>query len=642
MAGSTWVGIQEPASASQTARLGAHSYTQGSTAVYREETVLTGTASGDIIQFASAAPATNLIAPVVRALAEVQSLPLLTTGSKLQVEPISGAAFPISGNTTAILTTGSKLQVEPIAGAVFPISGNASVVVTAQPGMAQINASGGSTIHLMGGMDGNTSNSTARALKVNTSQELVITGAVTVAQVTSAVLSNTSGNITTANPLAVYLQDSTATLAIKGNASVTLTGLPGAVQINTSAGTTALLIAGADGGTSNSTARVLRTNTSGELQVNITNTPTVNVQGNTTAILSTASIVQVEPKAAAVFPISGNVTALLSTAFPAYVPFAGTTASGGLVMMGLDANATNATARAIRVDASGKLLVDAGSLTVGGLVAINTSGGTTMMLVGGQDGGTSNSTARTLNVNASRELLITGPVTISGNASVVVTALPGAVQINTSGGSTMLIVGGVDGGTSNSTARAFRTNTSGEQLVIVNNTPTVNIQGNATAILTTGSIVQVEPKAAAVFPISGNTTAIISTASKILIDGAAGFVLPVGLQMNNVYQGSTALAPQYAAINVSASGVVAVVASGSVRVVVQALAFTNLTSGLVRFLTSNTALTGFMPIDARSGFVLPWNPMGWFRTATGEALNIELSGTSGAGGGMLQYVTPST
>lgn len=510
MAGSTYVNIQEPASSSATAKLGAHSYTQGSTVVFREEMVLTGTASGDVIQFGTADPSTAINAPIIRALiANSSAAPLwitptttvpisgtvtvnaLTTGSKVQVEgnvsaiittaqsiqiePKTGAVFPIStatpsyvpfggtsasggfvamgtdggatnatarslnvnasrellitgnvaisGNSTAILTTGSKVQVEPISGAVFGISGNASVVVTAQPGMAQINTSGGSTIHLVGGMDGNTSNSTARAIKVNTSQELVITGAVTVAQVTSAVLSNTSGNITTANPLAVLLQNSTATVTVQGNVSAA-------------------------------------------------------IAGNTTAVVA------------------------------------------------------------------------------------NSSG-------------------------------------------VITTANPLAVLLQ---GSTAI----------------------------------VTIQGNVSAIITTAQKIQVEPISGVVFGISGNATAIISTASKILIDGAAGFVLPVGAQMNNIYQGSTALPYQYAIIAASASGKTAVVASVTGRIVVISCFMTGLTSGSLQWFSSNTAITGESPIDARSGYVLDYSPAGHFRTSTGEALNLSLASTSGVVGGALTYVVAST
>ena len=40
---------------------------------------------------------------------------------------------------------------------------------------------------------------------------------------------------------------------------------------------------------------------------------------------------------------------------------------------------------------------------------------------------------------------------------------------------------------------------------------------------------------------------------------------------------------------------------------------------------SGTALTGQMNLIANTGFVLPYNPAGWFETAASALLNLELS-----------------
>jgi len=300
------------------------------------------------------------------------------------------------------------------------------------------------------------------------------------------------------------------------------------------------------------------------------------------------------------------------------------TASGGLVMMGLDGTATNSTARPLQINASGELKVT-GSLSANpvGNVAINTTIGTTMLLVGGADANTSNGTARPLNVNASRELVITGAVTVAGNASV-----QGNVSAVISGNATAVL--------SNTSGNI----TTGNPLAVYlqGSTATVTVQGNVTAIQTTASIVRVEVGSSG-FPVSGNVTAIITTGSKIVVEGGP---LSVGLMMNQVYQGTTVLTPQYAGVTVSASGTVAIVTSVTGRIVVLSLVLTNMTSGTVQFLAGTTALCGPMPIDARSGFVLPYNPLGWFRTATGDALNIALASSTGPCGGFLTYVTPST
>jgi hypothetical protein len=45
-----------------------------------------------------------------------------------------------------------------------------------------------------------------------------------------------------------------------------------------------------------------------------------------------------------------------------------------------------------------------------------------------------------------------------------------------------------------------------------------------------------------------------------------------------------------------------------------------------------TALTGQIPLVANSGYAPPWNPMGHFETAAGQALNLELSGAIAVAG----------
>lgn len=50
-----------------------------------------------------------------------------------------------------------------------------------------------------------------------------------------------------------------------------------------------------------------------------------------------------------------------------------------------------------------------------------------------------------------------------------------------------------------------------------------------------------------------------------------------------------------------------------------------------------TALTGQMQPTQGGGFVLPYNPVGWFETTAGELLNMELSGAQSVDG-VLNYV----
>jgi hypothetical protein len=673
----------------------------------------------------------------------------------------STATVTIQGNTTAILSTASKIQVEPGAGSTFNISGNATAVVAnASGGIASGNPLHvfvqGSTATVT--VQGNTSValSTASTGRVELASggvggtsgnplHVTPTTTVPIAGNTTAIVANSSGTITTANPLAVFLQGSTATVSIQGNTTAILS-TASIVRVEPAAGTTFNV-----GG--NTTARVstadwavmdfdtsagsthdrvavgivvpstagpvllgttaglpVTLSTNSTLAVQVQNTVTIQgnstavvgnasgvfttanplpvylqgstaavsiqgnatVAGNVTAILSTASVVRVEtgssgfavsgnvsaqvtPAAGTTFNVAGNVTAILSTAFPAYSPLGGTTAAGGLIVFGTDGSATNSTARALRVDASGKLLVDA-AVTIGGLAQINATAGSTMLLVGGMDGNTSNSTARALRVNASGELLVVGGTLNVG----------GIAQINTTGGSTMLIVGGMDGTSSNSTARALRVDASGKLLVdaavtigglvdpgatagttamlmagadgqssnstawvlltdasgklqvnvlgntsVVGNvsalmqnssgtittanplavllqgsTATVTIQGNATALITTGSIIQVEPKAGAVFPISGNTTARVSTADWAVMDfdtsaGATLDRVAVGIVVPStagpVLLGTTAGLP----VTLSTNSTLAVQVQNTVTIAGNATAAVANSSGLV-------------------------------------------------------------
>ena len=249
---------------------------------------------------------------------------ILTTGSKVQVEPVAGAVFGISGNATAILTTGSKVQVEPVVGAVFPISGNATVVLSALPGAVTLNGLAGTSGLLVYGADGTASNSTARPIKVNASQELLITGAVSISGNATAVL--TTGSKSQVEPIAG------AVFPISGNATAILT-TGSKVQVEP--------VIGAVFGISGNATAILTTGS--KSQVEPIAGSVFPISGNATAILSTASKVQVEPVAGAVFGISGNATAILTTGSKVQVePVAG-------AVFGISGNATAILTTASRI-----------------------------------------------------------------------------------------------------------------------------------------------------------------------------------------------------------------------------------------------------------------------------------------------------
>ncbi len=111
-----------------------------------------------------------------------------------------------------------------------------------------------------------------------------------------------------------------------------------------------------------------------------------------------------------------------------------------------------------------------------------------------------------------------------------------------------------------------------------------------------------------------------------------------GTDTSVLYNGTTSLTPKFAAITASASGatsVVALVAAKKIRVisyVVVANAAVN-----VKFQSNSTDKTGLLYLSANGGVSGAYAPTGHFETASGEALNINLSAAV-AVGGHLTYI----
>jgi hypothetical protein len=111
------------------------------------------------------------------------------------------------------------------------------------------------------------------------------------------------------------------------------------------------------------------------------------------------------------------------------------------------------------------------------------------------------------------------------------------------------------------------------------------------------------------------------------------------LATDALQNGTTALTPKFASISCSSSGdntIVSSVASKKLRV----LAYTLMASGSVnaKWRSNTTDKTGLLYLaGAGYGASPPFNPLGHFETAAGEALNLNLSGAT-AVGGHLTYV----
>lgn len=111
-------------------------------------------------------------------------------------------------------------------------------------------------------------------------------------------------------------------------------------------------------------------------------------------------------------------------------------------------------------------------------------------------------------------------------------------------------------------------------------------------------------------------------------------------ETGTIYNGTTALKPKFASIAASSSGdniLVAAVSGKKIRV----LAYNFIANGTVnaKFQSgaSGTDLTGLKYCVVNSGIDSGWCPVGWFETAAGSLLNVNLS-AGVAIGGELVYV----
>jgi hypothetical protein len=109
---------------------------------------------------------------------------------------------------------------------------------------------------------------------------------------------------------------------------------------------------------------------------------------------------------------------------------------------------------------------------------------------------------------------------------------------------------------------------------------------------------------------------------------------------NVMHDGTTALTPKFAIIDEATSGdneLVALVASKKIRVLSLMMMAAGTVTARFESGASGTALSGQMNLVANTGFTLPFNPVGWFETASGASLNLELSAAVSCDG-MLVYV----
>lgn len=197
--------------------------------------------------------------------------------------------------------------------------------------------------------------------------------------------------------------------------------------------------------------------------------------------------------------------------------------------------------------------------------------------------------------------------------------------------------------------------------VVVDSAPTTAVTGTVSvsgSVAVTGTFFQAtQPVSLTSLPALTAGSAVIGhvivdTAPTTTVTGTVSVnALPAGTNLigavsasaetSTIYNGTTALTPQFATVVASASGVTTIIAlTAGKKIRVLAMQLTANASVNVKWQShvTPTDITGLAYLASNGGYVLPFNPAGWFQTISGEALDINLSGAV-AVGGSITYVT---
>lgn len=113
-------------------------------------------------------------------------------------------------------------------------------------------------------------------------------------------------------------------------------------------------------------------------------------------------------------------------------------------------------------------------------------------------------------------------------------------------------------------------------------------------------------------------------------DAAVAAPVPVqaSAESNQMTAAGTVVTPKYVIIDAASNGdntILAAVTSKKIRVLACMLVAAGTVNVRFESGAGGTALTGQMNLVVNTGFVLPYNPVGWFETASNTLLNLELS-----------------
>lgn len=123
---------------------------------------------------------------------------------------------------------------------------------------------------------------------------------------------------------------------------------------------------------------------------------------------------------------------------------------------------------------------------------------------------------------------------------------------------------------------------------------------------------------------------------------AAPMPVQAVLSTASLSNAGTLVTPVFAAIAASSSGnntiVAAAGASNKIRVLAVQLTAAGTVNAKWQSGASGTDLTGLAYLVANTGYVLPFNPSGWFETAANTLLNLNLSAAIAVGGSITYVV----
>jgi hypothetical protein len=139
---------------------------------------------------------------------------------------------------------------------------------------------------------------------------------------------------------------------------------------------------------------------------------------------------------------------------------------------------------------------------------------------------------------------------------------------------------------------------------------------------------------------AGNGTSSSGTPRVAVASDNTPFNVSASNETSQVFNGTTALTPKFAVITASSSGattIVSAVSSKKIRVLAMGLVANGAVNVKWQSHVTPTDKTGLAYLAANGGYILPYNPVGWFETIAGEALDINLSGAV-AVGGQLTYI----